>query len=203
MSAGVTTASPAKQDTKLLLLEAGIGIMLEKGYNNTGISEVLASVGVPKGSFYHFFESKEEFGLAIIAYTGEGYAIKMSKIFGDSSLKPVERLKKYCSESRKDMVANECRKGCLIGNLSQEMADQSERMRAALVTVLESGRKAFADCIEEAQKNGEISSKRPAIDLAELVHSTWTGAFLRAKTLKNPEPIDICTRLIFEDILKP
>ncbi|MBU6450748.1 MAG: TetR/AcrR family transcriptional regulator [Cyanobacteria bacterium REEB67] len=202
MSAGVSTASPTKQDTRLLLLEAGINIMLEKGYNNTGISEILASVGVPKGSFYHFFESKEEYGLAIIAYTDEQYAAKMAKVFGDKSLTPIERLKKYCAESRKDLVANECRKGCLIGNLSQEMADQSECMRAALVNVLEKSRAAFAACIEEGQKKGEIDSKRPASELAELVQSTWTGAVLRVKTLKNTEPLDTCTRLIFEDILK-
>ena len=202
MSAGVTTASPVKQDTRLLLLEAGTTIMLEKGYNNTGISEVLSSVGVPKGSFYHFFESKEEFGLAIIAHTGDHYATKMSQIFGDTSLKPIDRLKKYCAESRKDMVANDCRKGCLIGNLSQEMADQSERMRAALVTVLYNSRAAFAACIEEGQKAGEIGNQRSPLELAELVQSTWTGAVLRAKTLKNPEPLDICTKVLFEDVLK-
>src|ERR1700722_12663565 len=113
-------------NTRLALLESGISIMLEKGYNNTGISEVLVAVGVPKGSFYHYFDSKEDFALAIISHTGKLYAHNMANIFGDKSLKPTERLKKYFSESRRDMLKKECRKGCLIGNLSQEMADQSE-----------------------------------------------------------------------------
>src|ERR1700733_12215279 len=91
-------------NTRLALLESGISIMLEKGYNNTGISEVLISVGVPKGSFYHYFDSKEDFALAIISHTHELYAQNMARIFGDRSLTAIERLKKYFSESHRDML---------------------------------------------------------------------------------------------------
>ena len=59
-------ATKQKPDTRTALLEAGMNIMIEKGYNNTGIQEVLLAVGVPKGSFYHYFDSKEDFALKII-----------------------------------------------------------------------------------------------------------------------------------------
>ena len=198
MSADAAT----KQDTKQALLEAGMNIMMEKGYTNTGIMEVLSTVGVPKGSFYHFFESKEEFALAIIAYTDSLYAAKSAKIFSDSSLNSVEKLKKYCQESREGLAQNECRKGCLFGNLSQEMADQSEVLRAALVKIMDKGRSAVAELIAEGQKNKLIKNQRPAEELAEVFQCLWTGAVLRTKTIKNLEPIDAVIKVLFEDILE-
>jgi len=202
MNAATMTDNSAKIDTREALLDAGISIMLEKGYTNAGISEILQAVGVPKGSFYHYFESKEDFAIAIIARTGDVYAQRMSRIFGNSSLKPIDRLRKYFSEARADMVTKECRKGCLIGNLSQEMADQSESLRDALRTVLQNGRIVLTACIVEAQKNGEILNDRPAADLAQFIQSAWTGAMLLSKTQKSPESLDVFNRLIFEDVLK-
>jgi TetR/AcrR family transcriptional repressor of nem operon len=195
-------AHAAKQDTKTLLLDAGMNIMLTKGYNNTGISEVLSSVGVPKGSFYHFFESKEAFALAIIARVDDVYMAKTRELFADESLTPLTKLKTYCETNRQALAANECRKGCLIGNLSQEMADQSEVLRAALVASMNSGRTAFATIIEAGQKQGEIKNMRSSHELAELFQSAWHGSMLRAKTTKTLEPIDNFINLFFSDVLQ-
>src|SRR5271156_2303007 len=107
-----------KESTKELLLEAGTQIMLLKGYNNTGIMEVLQSTGVPKGSFYYYFDSKEDFGLQIINYFDRMYAEKLRIYLSDQSLSPVARLRKYCEEGQKNLEAQQCKKGCLIGNLS-------------------------------------------------------------------------------------
>jgi TetR/AcrR family transcriptional repressor of nem operon len=191
-----------KNDVKQALLEAGISIMLEKGYSNSGISEVLASVGVPKGSFYYYFESKEDFALAMISYASERNAEGMSKIFDDTSIKAIDRLKKYFTDCRIDMVSKECRKGCLIGNLSQEMADQSERLREALTDILLAKHQMLADVIAEAQVDGDISNKRSAKELAELTHAAWMGSLLLAKTTKDSGLLETCECLIFEDILK-
>ncbi|MBX9686863.1 MAG: TetR/AcrR family transcriptional regulator, partial [Candidatus Obscuribacterales bacterium] len=60
------SSTSSGRDTRAILLEAGMAVMYEKGYSNTGIQEVLSSVGVPKGSFYHYFDSKEDFALKII-----------------------------------------------------------------------------------------------------------------------------------------
>src|SRR5579885_2187760 len=109
-----------KVSTKTQLLEAGIDIMLEKGYNNTGIQEVLQKVGVPKGSFYYYFDSKEDFGLQIIDLFDQMYSEKARTSLDDKTKSPVERLRTYCEEGRKNLEAQKCRRGCLIGNLSQE-----------------------------------------------------------------------------------
>ena len=77
-----------KQDTRTLLLEAGTEIMLEKGYTNTGIQEVLLKAGVPKGSFYHYFASKEEFALAIIESFDTAYVGKLVKVLRNARRSP-------------------------------------------------------------------------------------------------------------------
>jgi TetR/AcrR family transcriptional repressor of nem operon len=193
----------SKQDTRQALLEAGMKIMLEKGYTNTGIMEVLSSVGVPKGSFYHFFESKEDFALAIIAAFDDMYTTKVSKFLNDPSVPPLRRIKNYCLDVKKTLAEQQCRKGCLVGNLSQEMSDQSEVLRAALSKVMAKRRDLLANCIKEGQKLGEISNAHSADEWAELVQCGWDGAVLRTKTRKELEPIEVFIKLMFDTVLKP
>src|ERR1700691_3008121 len=103
--------------------------------------EVLQSSGVPKGSFYYYFDSKEDFGLKIINHFEATYLQKVGAVLADKTKTPKERLQAYCSEGLKNLEFNNCRKGCLIGNLCQEMADQSEILRARLKEILLSWRK--------------------------------------------------------------
>ncbi len=191
-----------KESTKVQLLEAGTEIMLEKGYNNTGIMEVLQSTGVPKGSFYYYFDSKEDFGLQIINHTHVTYQDKIKACLEDVSMTPVERLRKYCEEGMQMFEQNACRKGCLIGNLSQEMADQSEVFRNRLKEIIVSWRTIFASCIREGQEAGQISKALDADELAEYFQSGWTGAVARAKTLKSTEPQKIFISVTFNHVLK-
>src|ERR1700733_13016144 len=100
-----------KQDTKIALLEAGIDIMVEKGYNNTGIQEVLSSLGVPKGSFYHYFESKESFALAIIQHVDQEYAETLRFFLDDQQKTPLQRLLNYCETGKLGFLEQDCRKG--------------------------------------------------------------------------------------------
>ena len=199
----MTSQLAAKESTKTLLLESGIEIMLEKGYNNTGIMEVLKRTGVPKGSFYHYFESKEDFGLKIIDHFAEGHKEKLDKTLGDCSLTPLARLKAFCHLSMSNFQSLNCRKGCLIGNLSQEMSDQSEVFRKRLLDIQAESHRRFSECLREGQQKGEISKKYDGDDLAELLLSTWSGAFIRAKTAKTVAPLQAVERLLFEHILVP
>jgi TetR/AcrR family transcriptional repressor of nem operon len=198
----MTAKTPAKTDTKTILLDAGMDIMFEKGYTNTGISEVLNSVGVPKGSFYHYFDSKEDFALEIIRYFDSGYSERLIQTLRDCNCSSVQRLRNYCQSGRDNLAAANCCRGCLIGNLSQEMADQSEVLRQALSTVMSKWRDLFAACIEEGQQKGEIRTSCGAHALAELFLSGWEGAMMRAKTTKSLEPLDVFVDLMFELVLK-
>src|SRR5579885_2481076 len=188
------TMSPkisTKQDTKTALLENGIEIMLEKGYSNTGIQEVLSKIGVPKGSFYHYFDSKEDFALQIINYFDGFHTATLLRTLRNPDATPLERLRIYCRNGIEKVSSAQCRRGCLIGNLSQEMADQSEVLREALSLVMQKWRDLFAACIEEGQKAGEIRSDCSAHDLAEIYLSGWEGAIMRAKITKRIDPMNI------------
>jgi TetR/AcrR family transcriptional regulator, transcriptional repressor for nem operon len=191
----------SKETTKTALLEAGTSIMLEKGYNNTGIQEVLDSIGVPKGSFYYYFDSKEDFALKIIEHHDLSYSEFLRAFLEDKSLTPIERLRKYCSEGMQMFEANQCRKGCLIGNLSQEMSDQSEVLRARLEEVLTKWRNKFAQCIKEGQDKGQITKAIDHVQLAEFFLCGWNGAILRAKTTKTTTPQKAFMQVMFEQIL--
>lgn len=194
--------APAKENTKNQLLEAGINIMIEKGYNNTGIQEVLQTTGVPKGSFYYYFDSKEDFGLKIIDYFEQQYNQKLCLYLDDKSKSSVERLRAYCEDGKKNFEAQRCRRGCLIGNLSQEMADQSEAFRARLEEVLTKWRNRFAQTIKEGQSNGEISKELDTVELAEFFLSGWEGAVMRSKTTKNVAPQQAFINIMFGHVLR-
>jgi TetR/AcrR family transcriptional regulator, transcriptional repressor for nem operon len=192
-----------KQDTRLMLIEAGTEVMREKGYNNTGIQQVLSAVGVAKGSFYHHFNSKEDFALAIIDHFDKQYVEKALRALRDTSLTPMQRLFNYCVDGRQSMLSTQCRKGCLIGNLSQEMADQSETLRQALSQVMARRRDFFIACIDEGQNSGEINNGYEPKQLAELFLSGWEGAVTRCKTTKTFEAIDTFMDLMFKQVLRP
>lgn len=199
MSAKVAT----KNETRRALLDVGTDIMLEKGYNNTGIQEILNTLQVPKGSFYHYFESKENFALEIIRHFDETYSANLMRSLRNPQLTPLMRLKDYCDASRAKLESQGCRRGCLIGNLSQEMADQSEVLRKELANVMIKWRRLFAECIEEGQKSGDIKASWAPEAIAELFLSGWSGAVTRAKSIKTTEPLDVFVDLMFNHILKP
>lgn len=198
----MSARTAGKQETKAALLQTGMDIMMEKGYSNTGIQEILSTLNVPKGSFYHYFDSKESYAVEIIRYFDHDYSKMLNDILSDSKLSPLERLKAYCLNNKALLISHDCRRGCLIGNLSQEMADQSEVLRKELSSVVSKWRDSLAACICEGQKCGEIIDSYSADQLAELFSSGWSGAVMRAKTLKSPEPLDVFIELMFGYVLK-
>jgi TetR/AcrR family transcriptional repressor of nem operon len=176
--------------------------MLQKGYTNTGIQEVLSTLGVPKGSFYHYFASKEDFAVEIIRHFDQNYSANLLRTLRNQQESPMQRLKTYCETGKTMLEASACTKGCLIGKLSQEMSEQSETLRKELSIVMHKHRDMFAACIEEGQKAGEIRQDCPALKLAGLFLSSWGGAVMNAKTLKNTGPVDDFLDLMFNKILK-
>ncbi|CAN5242264.1 TetR/AcrR family transcriptional regulator [soil metagenome] len=186
-----------KEGTKQELLEAGTRLMLEKGYSNCGLQEVLESVGVPKGSFYYYFDSKEEFALQIIRHFDQEYTERILSSLRDESLSPLERLKLYCKKNKQNIEERKCTRGCLIGNLSQEMASQSEVLREELEKVFQRWTDVFAACIEAGQKTGEIRRDFEPLSLADFFLSGWEGAVMRAKSTRTTKPIDIFIEMTF------
>src|SRR6266436_9989794 len=130
---GTADTSPsAKVTTKAALVEAGTRLILEQGYHQTGIQDVLQAAGVPKGYFYYYFPSKEAFGQAVIAQFAAAYLARLEQHLGDTTASPLTRLRRHYEELLARFERRGCRGGCLIGNLSQELADQHPRVQAQL-----------------------------------------------------------------------
>jgi TetR/AcrR family transcriptional repressor of nem operon len=193
----------SKETTKVALLKAGRRIIVEKGYNHTGIQEVLQEVGVPKGSFYHFFSSKEDFGLEIINRDAALHHQTVEQYLGDISLSPLSRIRNYFEDKLSEFESLHYREGCLLGNLSQEMADQNERFRTRLQAAMVQWRDRFAQCLREAQAAGELSSEWDAQELAEYCLNSWEGALLQMKVTKSDKPLKAFMKVTFATVLKP
>lgn len=191
----------SRENTRDTLLEAGQRIFLERGYNHAGLDTILQTAGVPKGSFYHFFQSKEAFGLEVINRVSEAIDAEIDRHLGNTELSPLERLRSHGEAVCQRLASRQCRNGCLVGNLSQELADQSEAFRSRLETIFRGWVDRYAACLREAQAEGELTENVDAAELAEFWISGWQGAMLRAKTIRNPAPLQSFLNLMFGYVL--
>jgi TetR/AcrR family transcriptional repressor of nem operon len=192
----------SKETTRTLLLETGRRLFLEKGYSNTGIEAVVQAAGVPKGSFYYYFSSKEEFGLRVLDRFADEARGNLERCLGNTSLRPLDRIRCYFEEACGRLEANECRHGCLVGNLSQEMAAQSEAFRVRLKEIFDGVLERYVEGLRVAQEAGEIPPDQDLRELAEFVLSSWQGAILRAKAARSTQPIRTFIDVVFGSLLK-
>ncbi len=191
-----------KKDTKAEIIAKGTEMISLNGYNATGIDAVLKQVNVPKGSFYHYFGSKEDFGLAVIDRFAERYRQRLETYLDDVEVTPLNRIRNYLESGLARFAQNQCAKGCLIGNLGQELADQNERFRSRLDEIFQSWRVHFAACLREAQDLGELAPDLDVNIIAGFMLSGWEGAILRAKVMKSPQPMRDFIETLFSTVLK-
>ena len=190
-------------DTRRALVWCGTELLTERGFQVTGIDEVLKRVGVPKGSFYHFFANKHEFGEAVIQNYVEYYARKMARIFDDTGRSPLQRLRLFVEDAKRGMLKYGYRRGCLIGNLGQELASLDDAFREQLEAVLLSWEQRVGDCLALAIQAGELAPGSNAAALSRFFWIGWEGAVLRAKLTRNAEPLDQFADFFFEKIAAP
>lgn len=186
-----------KKDTRSEIIRIGTDLISRQGFNATGIDAVLKEAAVPKGSFYHYFKSKEEFGLAVLEQFAERFEQRLDTFINDEEVSPLDRIRNFLETGLTRVSQNQCSRGCLIGNLGQEMADLNERFRARLDEVFGMWKERFAACLAEAQQRGELSRSPDAHMLAGFILSGWEGAILRAKVMKSPQPMRDFIEVLF------
>jgi TetR/AcrR family transcriptional repressor of nem operon len=190
----------ARSATKTRLLDIGRCIFSEKGYNHAGIDSILKAADVPKGSFYNYFSSKEDFGLQVIDDIATYYDAEMSRFLDNDSLSNLDRLRGYFGSAIEYLESKNCRNGCLIGTLGQEMADQNEAFRSRLEEIFARWVARFADCLEAAREAGELSADVDPRTFAEFLLNAWQGAVLRAKTSRDTAPLRTFLSMTFDVI---
>ncbi len=189
------------QQSRDQIIRTGADLVAQRGFNNTGLTAVLGAAGVPKGSFYYYFEDKEAFGLALIDHLAAEYSARLDRYLLDSSDSPLARLRAYFDAGVSDMRSYDYGRGCPIGNLGQELASQNERFRCRLQAVFADWVARFERCLTEARNNGEIAETFDTATLAEFVLSGWEGATLRAKVTRSTDPMTAFVTLLFDRVL--
>ncbi|WP_227545968.1 TetR family transcriptional regulator C-terminal domain-containing protein [Marinobacter fonticola] len=200
MTAPKSQAKPSN-DTRAELIRVGGDIIAQRGFNSTGINAVLKEAGVPKGSFYYYFASKEDFGLAVIDGFAAEYNAQLDRTLGNPALSPLERIRRYLDMGVSDMQSCDYCRGCLIGNLGQELAGQNESFRLRLDSIFSDWQARFAECLEQAREQGEIDASADPRSLAQLMQMGWQGATLRSKVSKSVEPMAQFASMFFDQIL--
>jgi TetR/AcrR family transcriptional regulator, transcriptional repressor for nem operon len=192
----------ARENTRQLILNNGAKLVHARGFVNTGIKEILDAASVPKGSFYFYFKSKEDFGKSLVDHYTTFIAAMFGKYLKDTTSTPLERIRLFFEDSCKFYIRNNYSSGCPIGNLSQEMSDISEPLREKLKEAYSKMKSNFQSCIEEAQDRGQIEKSLNAADLATFILNGWEGALIDMKLSKSADPLVVFKNMLFDVIIK-
>jgi TetR/AcrR family transcriptional repressor of nem operon len=164
-------------------------ILLEKSYFAVGINEILASVGVPKGSFYHFFASKEDFGVAVIEHFARGHKECLKKVLSDADVKPADRLIGYFQGSLAEHEKNGARMICVIAKLASEVSTLSPAMARALSQGIDGWLEVIAACVREGQESGDVPARMDPDAMGAWMYDTWNGALARMQVTGDTAPL--------------
>lgn len=178
-----------RADTRALLVRTGTALLTERSFAAVGIEDVLAHCGVARGSFYHFFPSKEAFGEAVIDNYGAYFDRKLKRLLADDSVAPLARLEAYVDEASRGIERFGFTRGCLIGALSQELGAHSAAFRPKLEAVFANWRSHVAACLRDAIAAGEVAKSLDAEQAAEFFWYGWEGALMRTKLERSAEPL--------------
>lgn len=183
------------------ILCAGLEVMKTCGYNGTSVKDIVDAAGVPKGSFYNYFESKETFAVASLEYCAADGLETMRRQLSASGLTPAERLMEFFSTQVGDCCESEFKVGCFLGNMCQEMADNSDLIRTRVGKVLRQQTELVEGVLQEGKDKGHFNPRMDTRATAEFLLNAWQGAMLRMKAAKSREPLDAFltqTRLLLE-----
>jgi len=175
--------------------------MHEKGFNNTGLQEILREAGIAKGSFYFYFKNKEDFGLQVVDAFFTHFADFAHQYFNDDSLSHVMRIKNFFNEFLDFFVNGDYKGGCPIGNFTLEMADVNDKFREQLLLIVDKSTSLVADQILLAQNKGEISNLDNPHSLAEFIFFTWEGMIMQMKLSRNTIALEQFNYHIFQNLL--
>jgi TetR/AcrR family transcriptional repressor of nem operon len=161
------------------------------GYNGTGVKDIVDAAGVPKGSFYNYFESKEAFIIAALEQVATGNLNQMRRALGNSDIPPLMRVINFFVQNIEHLKRTErYTGGCFVGTICQETAGTNETIRRTCARILREYEQVFAESLREARAQGELAQEINPDALAGFIFNAWEGALLRMKADKSPVPLE-------------
>ena len=174
--------------TKRQLLEAGLSMLLERGYNDLGVQALLDATGTPKGSFYHHFKSKEDFALQVVDLYMVGVHEGLDACLSDTSRPPLQRVRSFF-EATREHYRSDGYLGCMLGGLGQELAGVSDVFRKKIDACLMTIGDQIATCLADAKARGELPAGADPRAMAMLLVNCWEGAALRSRLQRSAAPL--------------
>ncbi|UVK53587.1 TetR family transcriptional regulator C-terminal domain-containing protein [Mesorhizobium sp. AR02] len=190
----------ARASTKEQIIAAAVETLHQKGFNGTSVQDITEAAHVPKGSFYNHFDSKETLAVeALDRYWQK--VLNGLAVLGDEKISAVVRLKRYFQYLNDVACQAEYRTGCMIGNMSAEMPDQSRAVRERLAVLLAAWSRAIESCVREAQVEGIVRRDMEARTIAMFLLNSWEGAMMRAKVDKDAVALTAFVDVAFGTLL--
>ncbi len=174
--------------TREHLLDVGMAMLLERGYAALGVQALLHEAGVPKGSFYHHFESKQDFALQAVDRYMKAVHEGLDLCLEDRTRPPLDRVRRFF-ELSEAKYRQEGYLGCLLGGLGQELSGTSDVFREKIRSCLAQIAERIAVALEQARERGDLAPDRDARRTADLLIDCWEGAALRSRLLRDPAPL--------------
>lgn len=190
----------SKRDVKELrekLLDQGVALLMEQGYHGTGLQELVRSVGVPKGSFYNYFPSKEAFSAEVVKHYIEPFIRQLDSHLQRPDVSAETALKAYFNELIEETERRDFKGGCLLGNLIGEIGDTSDLCQLSLREAVRRYRDKLQEGLTRAQQEGGFRKDLDAKDMADFLVNVWQGALLRMKIERSVRPLtQFCDMLL-------
>jgi len=174
--------------TKQRLLDVGLTMLLEHGYNDLGIQALLAATHTPKGSFYHHFKDKEDFALQVLDQYMVAVHTGLDTCLGDTALPPLGRLRCFFEMTQASYI-EQGYMGCLMGGLGQELSGVNETFRLKIEGCFTEMAGHMASCLEEARQHGDIPAETDPHRMANVLIDCWEGAALRSRLRRDTAPL--------------
>jgi len=178
------------------LLDQGVTLLMEQGYHGTGLQELVQSVGVPKGSFYNYFPSKEAFSAEVVKHYIEPFISQLDSHLQRSDVNAETALKAYFNELIEEAERRDFKGGCLLGNLMGEIGDTSDLCQTSLREAVRRYRDKLQEGLARAQQEGSLRKDLAAKDMADLLVNLWQGALLRMKIERSVRPLTQCCDML-------
>jgi TetR/AcrR family transcriptional repressor of nem operon len=190
------------RNTREHLLQVGLRRIRTMGYAATGVKEILDEADVPKGSFYHYFPSKEAFVREVLELYARGENERAEKILRNGKGPPLKRLRRYFEELIAVYGPTAKISGCMVGNLSLEMADHSDSIQSLLHQVFSRWQAGIAGILQEAMDRGDLAKSNKPQELASFLLNNYEGALLRSKADRSSKPLETFLNFTFNVLLR-
>ncbi|MEU8075598.1 TetR family transcriptional regulator C-terminal domain-containing protein [Catellatospora citrea] len=182
------------------IVTAALDQFHRRGYHAAAVKDITDAAGVPKGSFYNHFDSKED--LAVVALERYGAGRRLEDL-ADPGTPPLDRLRAHFTFLRDDVVRHGYQRGCLYGNFGAEIVDHMDTVRDAVRDSFDMWAALIAATLTEAQRTGAIRTDLDPAITAGFLLNAWEGTLIRARTDRSPAAFEAFLTTVFDTLLAP